>query len=295
MIHQKYFLIHMFLLFVYAQGQYTVTNIDSSSYKFEPDPENLVKGETYTFNVDALLHPLWFTTAAADLNTKITSGINNNGEESNIITYTIPKDFQGDKIYYVCGTHSGMQGEINVVNADTNKGDKGEPSAQGLQGPDGPAGADGAQGLRGFPGCDGAIMVSKYYPLYTSEYCANEASPSNSHHKHELLNMIYYMPDGLNQTWHGDYDGAINIAARGDKGDTGDKGDKGDNGDKGDGVSPETSIPVWVIVGLVLSLVLNVVSLPSAVMVYKKKVMSASSSPEASYTNLYTNTNKIKF
>ena len=130
-------------------------------------------------------------------------------------------------------------------------------------------------------------MVSKYYPLYTSEYCANEASPSNSHHVHVLLDMIYYMPDGLNQTWHGDYDSAINIAAKGDKGD---KGDRGDNG-----VSSETSIPVWVIVGLVLSLVLNVVSLPSAVMVYKKKVMSASSSPEASYTNLYTNTNKIKF
>ena len=108
--------------------------------------------------------------------------------------------------------------------------------------------------------------------------------------------MIYYMPDGLNQTWHGDYDSAINIAAKGDKGDKGDTGDKGDKGDRGDnGVSPETSIPVWVIVGLVLSLVLNVVSLPSAVMVYKKKVMSASSSPEASYTNLYTNTNKIKF
>jgi len=49
---------------------------------------------------------------------------------------------------------------------------------------------------------------------------------------------------------------------------------------------PETSIPVWLIVGLVLSLGLNVVV---------QKAMGASSTPRALYTKLNLYTNEIKF
>ena len=59
---------------------------------------------------------------------------------------------------------------------------------------------------------------------------------------------------------------------------------------------PETSIPVWLIVGLVLSLGLNVVvSVLYAVMICNKKAMGASSTPRALYTKLNLYTNEIKF
>lgn len=59
---------------------------------------------------------------------------------------------------------------------------------------------------------------------------------------------------------------------------------------------PETSIPVWLIVGLVLSLVLNVVvSVLYAVMICNKKAMGASSTPRALYTKLNLYTNEINF
>lgn len=49
------------------------------------------------------------------------------------------------------------------------------------------------------------ILVNGYYPLYTTEEQANQASPLNTNHTHELDGVTYYMPDGLDQIWHGTF------------------------------------------------------------------------------------------
>ena len=61
-----------------------------------------------------------------------------------------------------------------------------------------------------------AIDVDGYYPLYTTQLCAEQHTGGNgSYHTHDLGNPLttYYMPGGLNQDpnngtitqWHGNY------------------------------------------------------------------------------------------
>ena len=51
------------------------------------------------------------------------------------------------------------------------------------------------------------IAVQGHYPLYTTEEAANSASPAGTSHTHTFDEVTYYMPDGLETFWHGDYTG----------------------------------------------------------------------------------------
>lgn len=54
------------------------------------------------------------------------------------------------------------------------------------------------------------IGVEGYYPLYKTEELANLNSPLGTHHTHFLDFKLYYMPNGLEKVWHGDWVGPTN-------------------------------------------------------------------------------------
>ena len=52
-----------------------------------------------------------------------------------------------------------------------------------------------------------AISIEGYYPLYRDSRSANLASPDASYHTHDFNGVTYYMPNGLDKVWHGDFEG----------------------------------------------------------------------------------------
>ena len=52
-----------------------------------------------------------------------------------------------------------------------------------------------------------SISINGYYPLYRDYRAANLASPIDSNHTHDFNGVTYYMPNGLDKIWHGDFEG----------------------------------------------------------------------------------------
>lgn len=79
---------------------------------------NLVKGRTYTFNINATGRAFWLQTSSGAYNAAnvITTGITNNGIGSGTLTYTVPNDAT-TAIYYVDEFFPAMAGTINIVDA----------------------------------------------------------------------------------------------------------------------------------------------------------------------------------
>lgn len=51
------------------------------------------------------------------------------------------------------------------------------------------------------------VCVNGYYPLYASEYDANRDPNGNgTSHQHTVNAVVYWMPNGLSEHYHGDYD-----------------------------------------------------------------------------------------
>lgn len=51
------------------------------------------------------------------------------------------------------------------------------------------------------------VCVNGYYPLYSSEYDSNRDPNGNgTSHQHTVLSVVYWMPNGLSQHYHGNYD-----------------------------------------------------------------------------------------
>ena len=105
---------------------YTVVNSGSGSYTFSSaakgDNPNLgpfYRGGTYTVNITATGHPFYFTTdngtnfAAGTYFGEYTSGVTGSRTDSGTITFTVPAGAP-DTLYYQCGNHSVMRGEITV-------------------------------------------------------------------------------------------------------------------------------------------------------------------------------------
>ena len=106
-----------------AATNITVTNQAASAYIFNGatgDPNatlQLVKGQTYTFQVSATGHPFHIATAPglppADF---VDAGLTGNGTASGTITFTVPSTAPA-QLFYQCGVHTAMTGTINVVAA----------------------------------------------------------------------------------------------------------------------------------------------------------------------------------
>jgi len=105
---------------------YSVVNNGSGGYTFsgsaKGDNPNLgpfYRGGTYTVNVNATGHPFYFTTdngtnfASGTYFGEYTSGVTGSRTDSGTITFTVPANAP-DTLYYQCGNHGVMRGEITV-------------------------------------------------------------------------------------------------------------------------------------------------------------------------------------
>ena len=105
---------------------YSVVNNGSGGYTFsgaaKGDNPNLgpfYRGGTYTVNINATGHPFYFTTdnganfSAGTYFGEYTSGVTGSRNETGSITFTVPAGAP-DTLYYQCGNHSVMRGEISI-------------------------------------------------------------------------------------------------------------------------------------------------------------------------------------
>jgi hypothetical protein len=184
---------------------YTVTNSGSTAYVIDGanDPALfLLRGFTYTFNVNASGHPFWIKTAqTTGTGDSYTSGVTNNGAQSGTITFSVPFNAP-NTLYYICQFHSAMVGTITIgdvspqgatgasgaagVNGSTgatgvrgSTGVQGDQGATGIQGATGPAGATGAVGSSGATGA--VTIVGNTYTvqtLYVSTLTVSTVGPT---------------------------------------------------------------------------------------------------------------------
>lgn len=77
---------------------------------------NLVRNQTYNFQINASGHPFWIQTSGGyfNLSNRYDSGVTNNGIEIGTITFVVPADAPST-LYYVCQYHSSMNGIIQIV------------------------------------------------------------------------------------------------------------------------------------------------------------------------------------
>jgi hypothetical protein len=105
---------------------YSVVNNGNGGYTFsgsaKGDNPNLgpfYRGGTYTININATGHPFYFTTdngtnfSSGSYFGEYTSGVTGSRTDSGTITFTVPAGAP-DTLYYQCGNHGVMRGEITV-------------------------------------------------------------------------------------------------------------------------------------------------------------------------------------
>lgn len=97
-----------------------VTNSGSGNYIINTATNptlTLVRGSTYTFNVNAAGHPFNIQTVAGAYSSGdvYTSGVTNPGVAVGTITFTVPSGAP-NTLYYVCQFHVSMKGTINIIN-----------------------------------------------------------------------------------------------------------------------------------------------------------------------------------
>ena len=95
-----------------GSGNYVVAGVSNPTF-------NLVKGNTYTFIINASGHPFWIQTqfgsgGGYDSQYVYSTGTTNLGTASGTITWTVPTNAP-DTLYYVCQYHSSMKGTINLI------------------------------------------------------------------------------------------------------------------------------------------------------------------------------------
>jgi hypothetical protein len=92
-----------------GSGAYVVDSVDNPTF-------DLVKGNTYTFIINASGHPFWIQSASGAYSPEniYSIGTTNLGTDNGTITWTIPLNAPST-LYYVCQFHSSMQGTINLI------------------------------------------------------------------------------------------------------------------------------------------------------------------------------------
>ena len=81
-----------------------------------PNPTiTVVRGQRYTFTVNAPNHPLWIKSTQTLGTGDAYYGASNNGITSGVITFVVPYDAP-DVLYYNCQYHLADRGIINVIN-----------------------------------------------------------------------------------------------------------------------------------------------------------------------------------
>ncbi len=101
-----------------APTVFSVTNSGTGSYVINGSNNptlNLIRGTTYTFNINAAGHPFWIKTTqtTGQANTYAT-GITNNGTANGTLTFIVAGNAPST-LYYNCEYHSSMAGIINIT------------------------------------------------------------------------------------------------------------------------------------------------------------------------------------
>ena len=122
---------------------FTVTNNGSSNYIIDGQNNptlTLVRGFTYSFNVNVSGHPFWIKTTNSTGTGNGATGVTNNGAQTGTVTFVVPSNAPAT-LYYICQYHGSMVGTINTVDLAV-KGDKGQ-SGDGDKGQKGDTGSSG--------------------------------------------------------------------------------------------------------------------------------------------------------
>jgi hypothetical protein len=102
------------------QTVYNVSTNGASNYVIDGNSNptlTLVRGVTYTFNVNASGHPFWIkTVATTGTDNQYNDGVTNNGTQSGTITFVVANNAPST-LYYICQFHGMMVGTINIVDA----------------------------------------------------------------------------------------------------------------------------------------------------------------------------------
>jgi hypothetical protein len=102
-----------------SQTTFAVTANNITDYRINNvnDPTlELVRGETYTFNINASGHPFWIKTiASTGTGNAFTNGVTGNGTEVGTLTFVVPMSAPAT-LHYNCEFHGAMTGTINISN-----------------------------------------------------------------------------------------------------------------------------------------------------------------------------------
>jgi hypothetical protein len=101
------------------QKIFNVTSSGASSYVINGSNNpsiTLVRGVTYTFNINASGHPFNIQTSEGSFNSAnlYSDGVTGNGTQVGVLTFVVPLSGPST-LYYVCSFHSSMNGTINII------------------------------------------------------------------------------------------------------------------------------------------------------------------------------------
>ena len=219
-----------------ATGSQTfiVTNNGSSNYIIDGQNNptlTLVRGFTYTFNVNASGHPFYIkTSATTGTGNQYTTGVTNNGVQVGTLTFVVPSNAPAT-LYYICQYHGSMVGTINTVENGQKgeKGQKGDTGEKGEKGQKGEIGV-GQKGEKGTKGDKGEVGATG-----SGGSAGDKGSTGDKGDK------------GAPSTVAGDKGQKGEIGATGSGGSTGSDGDKGQKGEEGPqgGGAPVGQIVAW--------------------------------------------------
>lgn len=105
-----------------ADTTFTVTNSGATAYLVSGFPGNnptltLRKGDTYQFQVNAPGHPFFISTVTrSPSGPHFTTGVSNENVEVGTLTFVVPASAPAT-LFYQCGIHSGMSGQLTIVDA----------------------------------------------------------------------------------------------------------------------------------------------------------------------------------
>ncbi len=105
-----------------ATNHFACGNSGFSAYIIngENNPDlTLVRGFTYTFNLNAAGHPFYIKTVqGTGSGNAYSDGVTGNGTQIGTVTFTVPTNAP-DLLYYNCQFHALMTGKLNIVDTPT--------------------------------------------------------------------------------------------------------------------------------------------------------------------------------
>ena len=103
-----------------------------AAHGMNPNLGPMYRGGTYTFSVNASGHPLYLTTdngtnfVSGQYNYEYTTGVTNSRSDTGSLTIVVDASTP-DTLYYQCGNHSNMRGEISVKDLEVEVSNNGRP------------------------------------------------------------------------------------------------------------------------------------------------------------------------